>query len=195
MQLVEMSVRLIKLFYLLGIEHGLLFRDAVNLTDKAEIQSLDYWVGCLGHKYCMHVSAGERVSSLGSSLRQNWKLMHVLLQGSPLCFSLADCCNRWLSCAQLSPSTVFLCWSADHVFDVRTPGTGAWCVCILALHTTCTLQLCVCQWFVWMHLTVFISLFIIATDYSLHQNEDEQSVDLTVNYFLVIRELRKHRFS
>lgn len=129
----------------------------------------DSWVGCLGHKYCMHASAGEGVCSLGSSLRQNSKLMYVLLQASPLCFSLADCCNRWLPCVQLSPRTEFLCWSADHVFDVRTPGRRELCVfafllCILHAHHSPAVS----QWWsVWMHLTVFISLVFIATAYSL----------------------------
>lgn len=129
----------------------------------------DSWVGCFGHKYCMHASAGEGVCSLGSSLRQNSKLMYVLLQALPLCFSLADCCNRWLPCVQLSPCTEFLCWSADHVFDVRTPGReGVLCVCVPALHTACASELCVSQWWsVWMHLTVFISLVFIATAYSV----------------------------
>lgn len=40
-QLVEVSVGLIKLFYLFDIEHGLFFSDPVKLTDKATIQSLD----------------------------------------------------------------------------------------------------------------------------------------------------------
>lgn len=98
----------------------------------------DSWVGCLGHKYYMHASAGEGVCSLGSSLRQNSKLMYVLLQASPMCFSLADCCNRWLPCVQLSPCTEFVCWSADHVFDVRTPGRElcvfAFLLCMLHAH-------------------------------------------------------------
>ena len=45
----------------------------------------------------------------------------------------------------------------------------------------------------WTQLSLF--LFFTAIAYSLHQNEDEQSADVTVNSVLVIRELRKHGFS
>jgi hypothetical protein len=196
MQLGEISMRLIKLFLPLWCWTWAFLEGSCQFEIKLTYNLLtDSGVDCLGHKYYMHVSAGEGVCSLGSSLRQNSKRMHVLLQASPLCFALADCCNRWLPCVRLSPSTEDLCWSADHVFDVRTPGTGALCVCILVLQTACTSRRCVSRWrLVWMQLSLCISFFHSHSLLTASEWRWAESGSHCKRYSLVIRELRKHRF-
>lgn len=113
-------MKLIKLFYLFGIDHGLFFRDPVNLTDKAKIHLLIHsWVGCLCINIACMCLLGEGICSLGSVLRENSKLTHMLLQASPLSFSVADAVTddyRVCSClpALSSPAGLWTCaWSQD----------------------------------------------------------------------------------
>lgn len=171
-------MKLIKLFYLFGIEHGLFFRDPANLTDKAKIHLLIHsWVGFLCINIACMCLLGEGICSLGSVLRENSKLTHVLLQASPLSFSVAvtDECHV-CSCLPAPNSP------AGPLNMCLISGPLQWELWVFAF------LLCI------PHMPALSIFVVIRVAYSLYQKEDKWSMDPTVKWFLFTRELRKHGF-